>query len=217
MSRSGDGAVVDIMQALPALVFKNLGRLSLPAAAALMKTHHHQRTAATADEIWFAEHDPVYSTGYRQHSNDSEFIADIPVVATDRGGLTTYHAPGQLLCYFLFDLHRRKIGVRRFVREIEEGLISTLNTIAIDARREVGKPGVYIGMDKVGSVGLRVQQGVTRYGLAVNVCADLAPFQAISPCGESDRQMININHFYPDMTLTTFMPLIESTYRKIWN
>lgn len=205
------------MQTQCNVVFKNLGRLSLSVAVAQMEAHRQQRTADSADEIWFVEHDSVYSTGYRQPFAPTSQIAGIPVVATERGGLITYHGPGQLLCYFLFDLHRRKKGVRQFVHEIEEGVIGTLAHLSIDAHREEGKPGIYVGAAKVGSIGLRVQQGVTRYGLAINVCADLTPFKAIAPCGESDRQMINLSHFYPHMTLAIFIPLIKATFGKIWS
>lgn len=218
MSRCGDGVIaVSGTRPLPELVFQNLGRLTLSDAVQRMARFQTQRLPQSLDEVWFAEHPPAYSSGYRQRVCVPDRINGIPVIATDRGGLMTYHGPGQLLCYFLFDLGRRRCGVRRFVADIEQGLIDALARFSVSAQREAGRPGIYVGAAKIGSLGLRVQHGCTRYGLAVNVCADLTPFQAIAPCGESQREMVNLERFCPGVTPDDVIPYLVSAFRALWS
>lgn len=218
MSRCGDGDItVSGILPLPELVFQNLGRLSLSDAMQRMALFQTQRSPQASDEIWFAEHPPVYSSGYRQRASVPDRIDGIPVIATDRGGLMTYHAPGQLLCYFLFDLCRRRCGVRRFVVDIEQGVIDVLARFSVSAQRESGRPGIYVGAAKIGSIGLRVQHGLTRYGLAINVCADLVPFQAIAPCGEPQREMANLDQFFPGVTPDDVIPHLVTAFRALWS
>jgi lipoyl(octanoyl) transferase len=102
-------------------------------------------------------------------------------VRIDRGGDVTYHGPGQLVGYPLVDV--RRIGVRRFIRSLEDSLIGLLEEHGVPARRKEGCVGVWSARGKIASIGVRVRQGVSMHGFALNVCDDLEPFTRINPCG----------------------------------
>ncbi len=142
-----------------------------------------RRGAETPDEIWLLEHPPVFTQG--QAGKPEHLLTDvgIPVVPIDRGGQITYHGPGQIVAYLLIDLKRRGYGVRELVRRMEQALIDLLAEHGIAAARREGAPGVYVAGAKIAALGLRVKGGCTYHGLSLNVDVDLAPFQAINPCG----------------------------------
>ncbi len=142
-----------------------------------------RRVDATADELWLLEHDPVFTLGQAGKMEHVLTPGEIPVIAVDRGGQVTYHGPGQLVAYPLFDLRRLGLGVRELVNGIEQVLIDTLVHWQITGVRHPGAPGVYVGEAKIGALGLRVRRGCTFHGLAFNVAMDLAPFGRINPCG----------------------------------
>ena len=148
-----------------------------------MQAFTDTRTADTADEIWFAEHPPVFTLGLnasREHLLDA---GPIPVVQIDRGGQVTYHGPGQLLVYPLIDIRRAGIGVRELVTALEAAIVAFTAELGITA---VGRPearGVYVGGAKLASIGLRIRRGASYHGLSLNVDVDLAPFRRINVCG----------------------------------
>ena len=109
-----------------------------------------------------------------------------------RGGQATYHGPGQLVAYLLFDLHRAKVGVRRIVETLEQAVIDLLRDVAIAAARCEGAPGVYVRGRKIASVGLRVRSGRTFHGVSINVDLDLSPFDRIDTCGFAALPVIRL-------------------------
>lgn len=109
--------------------------------------------------------------------------ASISMAHTDRGGDVTYHSPGQLVAYPIFDLRRRGRDIHRYVRDIEEVVIRTLSYFSITGQRQQGYPGVWVGEDKICALGIRVRGWITKHGLALNVNNDLQPFEFINPCG----------------------------------
>ena len=113
----------------------------------------------------------------------------------DRGGQITYHGPGQLVAYLLLDLPRRRLKVRELVHLMEQAIIDTLADYGLTAVRKDGAPGVYIAGDKIAALGLRVKNGCSYHGLALNVDMDLSPYAAINPCG------------YPGMAVTQLRDL----------
>jgi lipoyl(octanoyl) transferase len=154
-----------------------------------------QRGPQTADELWLVEHDPVYTLGLagrREHLLDA---GDIPVVGTDRGGQVTYHGPGQAIVYTLVDLRRLNLTVRELVYRIEQSVIQTLEPLGLAARRVRGAPGIYVpwraagsaapfeGLAKIAALGIRIRNGCSYHGVALNVAMDLAPFAGIDACG----------------------------------
>ncbi|VAW48067.1 Octanoate-[acyl-carrier-protein]-protein-N-octanoyltransferase, partial [hydrothermal vent metagenome] len=122
---------------------------------------------------------------------------NIPVVKTDRGGQITFHAPGQLIIYILFDLKRAKLGVRALVTLIEQSLIEYLQTLGLNAQARSDAPGVYIQNQKIASLGLKIRKQKSYHGLALNVDMDLTPFQYINPCGLKAMQMTQLSTLLP--------------------
>ncbi len=141
------------------------------------------RNEATPDEIWMVEHEPVFTLGQAGKPEHVLSAGDIPVLHVDRGGQVTYHGPGQIVAYPLFNLKRMKLGVRDYVQRIEQAIIDTCADWNIHAARREGAPGVYVGGAKVAALGIRVRRGCTFHGLAFNIDMDLEPFQRINPCG----------------------------------
>jgi lipoyl(octanoyl) transferase len=148
-----------------------------------MQRFTDERGAASADEIWFVEHPPVFTLGLnasREHLLDP---GRIPVVQIDRGGQVTYHGPGQLLIYPLIDLRRRAFGVHQLVLALENAIISCVAELGVPACGSREAPGVYVAGAKLASIGLRIRRGASYHGLALNVSLDMQPFERINVCG----------------------------------
>ena len=166
---------------------RRLGRADYEATWHAMQAFTDARDAASANEIWLTEHPPVYTFGLAGRSEHLLRDNGIPAIKVDRGGQVTYHGPGQLVAYTLFDLKRAKLGVRDMVRRIEASVIQWLDSVGISAYGKVAAPGVYVTRDgieaKIAALGLKVRNGCTYHGLAMNVAMDLSPFADIDPCG----------------------------------
>jgi lipoyl(octanoyl) transferase len=160
------------------VLVRRLGRQEYLPTLEKMRAFTAQRAASSADEIWILEHPPVYTLG--QAASVPRVDNGIALVQADRGGEITYHGPGQAVLYTLVDIARRGIKVREFVRLLEQGVIDLLGG---RGERRAGAPGVYVDGAKIAALGIRVRQGRTYHGLALNVDMDLAPFGAIDPCG----------------------------------
>jgi lipoyl(octanoyl) transferase len=146
-----------------------------------MREFTRRRGAHTTDEFWLLEHPPVYTLGLAADPvHGPRLERGIPVVRAERGGEITYHGPGQAILYTLVDLARRGIKVRQFVSMLEQSVIDLLGG---RGERRPGAPGVYVDGAKVAALGIRVTRGCAFHGLALNVDMDLAPFEAIDPCG----------------------------------
>ncbi len=147
------------------------------------------RTDVTPDEIWLVQHQRVFTLGRAGQARHVIMPGDIPVIQSDRGGQVTYHGPGQQVMYVMIDLKRAKIGIRQLVTAIENTVIKTLAHFGIAACVHPDAPGVYIGAQKICSLGLRIHRGCSLHGLALNIDMDLEPFQRINPCGYQGLQM----------------------------
>jgi lipoyl(octanoyl) transferase len=170
-----------------ATVIRGLGPTGYEVTWRAMQAFTARRGAGTPDEIWLTEHPPIYTLGLagrREHLLRDNGIA---VLKVDRGGQVTYHGPGQLVAYLLVDLARRRLGVRQLVRTIEACVIELLQSYGISAYARSGAPGVYVprveAEAKIAALGLKVNNGRTYHGVALNVDMDLAPFADIDPCG----------------------------------
>ena len=148
-----------------------------------MQRFTDERVAASADEIWFVEHPPVFTLGLNASRSHLLAPGDIPVVQIDRGGQVTYHGPGQLVVYPLIDLRRRSLGVRELVVALENAVIDYAAELGVIAKGSREAPGVYIDGAKLASVGLRIRRGASYHGMALNVALDLRPFERINVCG----------------------------------
>lgn len=177
------------------IVTRQLGLTPYSETFVAMKAFTAARTADSQDELWLTQHFPVFTQGQAGKPEHLLRTTDIPLIKSDRGGQITYHGPGQIVLYTLVDIKRAGIGVRQMVCLIEKSLIETLNTLNIDAFGKPDAPGVYVSDKKIASLGLRVRQGRTYHGLALNADMDLAPFQQINPCGYAGLRMAQIRDF----------------------
>ena len=149
--------------------------------------------------IIMLEHDPVFTMGRR--SEDSEILVSrecleeqgISVHRIERGGLITYHGPGQLVAYVIFDLNRMRLGVSELVHGLEGVILDTLADFGIRADRKDGYRGVWVGNEKIASIGIAVRKGITFHGLALNYDPDFNHFEMINPCGIDGVKMTSIN------------------------
>ena len=160
-----------------------------------MQDYTDSRDADTDDELWLVEHPPVFTQGQAGKAEHVLAPGDIPVIQVDRGGQVTYHGPGQIVAYPLVDLKRIGVGVRDFVSRIEEAIIRVLAQYGVAGERLEGAPGIYVGGDKIASLGLRVRRGCTFHGLAFNIDMDLEPFQRINPCGYQGLRVVRLADF----------------------
>lgn len=174
----------------------HLGRCAYLPVWESMRALTDSRDAATSDQFWLVEHDPVFTQGQAGKPEHLLMPGDIPVVQTDRGGQVTYHGPGQVVLYPLLDVRRGKIGVRDLVTALENSVIAVLNSYEISARARPDAPGVYVdtplGEAKIASLGLRIRRGASYHGVALNVDADLSPFGRINPCGYAGMQVTRL-------------------------
>lgn len=172
---------------MPELWVTQLGRIPYPEAFDLQRSLHARRVAGELPDLLLVlEHEPVYTKGKRTEPGDLPMgeswyrARGIEVCETDRGGRVTYHGPGQLVAYPIMAVER----VGDFVHAMERAIVSALADEGVEAEpRDTPFTGVWAGDRKVGSIGVRVRDGVSMHGLAVNVDNDLEPFEWIVPCG----------------------------------
>jgi lipoyl(octanoyl) transferase len=165
------------------VLVRNLGYVEYLDAWRAMQQFCDERDSSTIDEIWLLEHPPVYTVGLRGKGRELPNPHGIPLIYSDRGGDVTYHGPGQVVAYVLADLRRRNWGVRQLVHSLEQAVIDLLAQHGIAGERRAGAPGVYVHHKKLAALGLRVRNGRSYHGLALNVNLDLRPFASIDPCG----------------------------------
>ena len=146
----------------------------------------------TQDEVWLVQHPPVFTQGQAGKAEHLLLPGDIPVVKSDRGGQVTYHGPGQLVAYLMLDVRRLGYGVRELVTRMEQCLIDLLASYGVSAAAKADAPGVYVDGAKIASLGLRIRNGCSFHGLALNVDMDLEPFRRINPCGYAGLAMTQL-------------------------
>lgn len=171
------------------VVIRQLGRQPYEPIFEAMKRFTDVRDEHTSDEIWLVEHDAVFTQGQAGKAEHILMPGDIPVVQVDRGGQVTFHGPGQQVIYLMLNIKRRKLGVRHLVTAMEEAVVGLLAKYNVKAYPKPDAPGVYVDEKKVCSLGLRIRNGCSFHGLALNVNMDLTPFQRINPCGYAGMEM----------------------------
>ncbi|WP_231872205.1 lipoyl(octanoyl) transferase LipB [Oleiphilus sp. HI0132] len=179
-----------------------------------MQEFTDQRDEQTEDEIWVLQHEPVFTQG--QAGKEEHILApgDIPVVPVDRGGQVTYHGPGQLVIYLMLDINRMGIGARDLVSRIEQALVNMLALYGIQAAPKKDAPGVYVGEDKIASLGLRIRHGRSFHGLSLNIDMNLEPFGRINPCGYQDLKMVQLCDFQEDVAVERAAGCLVNELRK---
>ena len=152
----------------------------------------------TKELIWFLEHPSIYTSGRGNPVNKS-YIDEIPIYNSERGGKITWHGPGQRIKYFIIDLKKRGLDIRRFVGNIEKFIIESLLELDIKAYKKNNIVGIWT-LDKekkeakIASLGLRVSKGIIYHGLSLNVSCDLSNFYKIDPCGIKDSRVTSVKN-----------------------
>jgi lipoyl(octanoyl) transferase len=172
----------------------NLGTVAYSEAWELQRSVASAVSAgALPDTVLLLEHPPVVTLGRRTDEGELHIPpdAEVEIVETDRGGKSTYHGPGQLVCYPIFDLTRHGQDVKKYCRDLEEALIRTMAPFGIEATRIDGLTGIWLERSprKIASIGIHISKWITTHGYALNVDLDPAPFtEWITACGIEDAQ-----------------------------
>ena len=186
------------MERRPAQLY-DLGIVPYADALELQRKLHAQRVAgAIPDTLLLLEHPPVITLGKAFHPEHlryaREFYAQqgIELHPTDRGGDVTCHNPGQLVGYPIFDVAQHGRDLHKFLRDLEQAIIDALREFGVEAHREAGYTGVWVGDAKIAAIGVKVTKWVSMHGFALNVNNDLRLFQTIVPCGIADRPVTSL-------------------------
>jgi lipoyl(octanoyl) transferase len=187
-----------------------LGRRPYAETETAMRDFTAARSAATEDELWLVEHDPVFTQGLAGRDEHVHAAGAIPLVRTNRGGQVTYHGPGQVVAYALVDLRRLGIYVKEYVYRLEQAVLDVLALHGVTGHRVRSAPGIYVrladpfghaalepaagfeGLGKIAALGIKVSNHCTYHGVALNVAMDLEPFTRIDPCGYAGLRTVDL-------------------------
>ena len=195
------------------LLISSLGLQDYQTTLQAMQYYTKNRQPTAPDQIWLLEHHPIYTSGPLSQKNDILATLPYPLISTDRGGKITFHAPGQLIGYCMFQLKNLQES-SNLVTQIERLLITLLSTYHITAHANTQYRGVYVQQEKIASIGLRVKKNFTYHGFALNVDMDLLPFKKINPCGRSQK-MTQITH-YQKTTMEEVFTLCIQHIKNLW-
>jgi lipoyl(octanoyl) transferase len=189
----------------PQIAVRRLGRLEYGAALELQKQLvEERRRGEIGDTLLLVEHPPVITLGVRTRLGASHIIASreeleregVAVFEAGRGGDVTYHGPGQLVGYPIFNLKPGRCDVHQYVRDLEEALIVALRSFGVASVRIPGLSGVWVGEpgreEKIAAIGVRISRWITSHGFALNVATALRHFRLIVPCGIADRGVTSL-------------------------
>jgi len=196
------------------MLIRHLGRCDWQATADAMRAFTEARSERTPDELWLAEHDPVFTQGVAGRAEHVHGAGTIPVLQSNRGGQVTYHGPGQVVAYPLLDLRRQGIYVKEYVFRLEAAVLKVLESYGVTGHRVAGAPGLYVrlddpfghaalagpadprepfrGLGKIAALGIKVSRHCTYHGVALNVAMDLEPFSRIDPCGYAGLATVDL-------------------------
>ena len=187
------------------MIVRRLGLVDYDAALVLQQQLVEDRRAGRiADTLLLLQHPPVITLGVRTRGRTENIVATpealrragVIVRETGRGGDVTFHGPGQLVGYPILDLRPDRCDVHRYVRDLEEALIASIEEFGIHAGRVQGLTGVWVGPagreEKVAAIGIRISRWITSHGFALNVATDLTHFELIVPCGIADRGVTSL-------------------------
>ena len=148
-----------------------------------------------SDLIWILEHEEIYTAG-SNYKEEEILNKDIKLIKTKRGGKITYHGPGQLICYFVIDLKKRKKDIRKFITLIEKTIIESLLKFGVNSFGDPKNIGIWVNektnIKKVGAIGVRVSKWIAYHGFAININNNLKKYENIIPCGITDKGVTNL-------------------------
>ncbi|MDB2341233.1 lipoyl(octanoyl) transferase LipB [Candidatus Pelagibacter bacterium] len=145
--------------------------------------------------IWILEHDEIYTAG-TSYEKSEILNKNINLIETNRGGKITYHGPGQIICYFVIDLKKRKKDIRKFITLIEKTIIESLLEFSIESFGDPKNIGIWLNhnqeIKKIAAIGVRVSKWIAYHGFSINVSNDLTKYNNIIPCGIKDKGITNL-------------------------
>lgn len=206
---------------------KHIGLTNYANALNIQEQTHQDVLNGASDSIIICEHPHVFTFGKSANKNnllvDENLLKKInaTIHQIDRGGDITYHGPGQLVCYPIINLRKWGIGVKKYVEILEESIISTLKHFNIDAYQIKHLTGIWVGDKpqiprKIGAIGIRIKQGVSMHGFALNINTNLDYFNYINPCGITDKQVTSIRQEDTQCTLNEFSDKFIEIFLKSW-
>ena len=157
-----------------------------------MQKFTSERNQKTQDEIWFLEHEPVFTYGISTDKDEMLLENSIPIIKTDRGGKITYHGPGQLVIYALMDLKKRALKPRIFIKAFYRAIFESLIKYQANLKFIDSDPGIYYDDKKLVSFGLKINKRGTYYGASINVSMTMDPWNEITICGNKETQAIDL-------------------------
>ena len=172
---------------------------------------------ASHEYLILVEHEHVYTLG--KNANSSNILNKAcDIIQTDRGGDVTYHGPGQLVAYPIINLKKRKIGVKSYVKMIEQLISNTLMYYSLETHVPIKETGVWVEDKKIASIGIHVSRGVTIHGLAININTDLSYFDNIISCGIEGVKMTTIDkELGKKIAMNDIKKQLISNFNKIFN
>ena len=175
------------------------------------------REGTAPELVWLLEHPPLFTAGTSADPAELTNPEDFPVFEAGRGGRYTYHGPGQRVGYVILDLDKRGRDIRRFVHCLEGWMIETLAEFGVQARREPGRIGIWVGKGveeaKIGALGVRVKRWVTLHGFSLNVAPDLGHFTGIVPCGIADFGVTSLQNIGKQISLPEVDAALGRSFR----
>ena len=205
---------------------RRLGRVAYQDALDLQADLVEQRRrGAIGDVLLLLEHPPVITLGVKARNNriniratESQLAAEgVDVFESGRGGDVTYHGPGQLVGYPIFDLNPHRRDVHRYVRDIEQALIDAVAAFGIAAERVEGLTGIWVGQNKLAAIGVRISRWITSHGFALNVATNLSHFDLIVPCGIQDRGVTSMDRLLGrTVPMAEVEDAVEAAFRAVF-
>jgi lipoyl(octanoyl) transferase len=181
-----------------------------------LQSHYHQKVCQGHDGYLLGlEHPAVVTLGKRAEANlDIEKNCQIPTITIDRGGQATLHSPGQLVIYAVFPLQRRQLEVRDFVCTLQQATIQTLNELGISTFLSE-QPGVFTEEGKIAFIGVRIERGISRHGIAINVTNDLELFSNIRSCGTKMARLSRVSQYVGQTSTEEIFYIWQKKFAKI--
>jgi lipoyl(octanoyl) transferase len=219
-----DGAA---WKTLRELEVRRLGVISYAAGLEIQKQLVEQRRAGEIpDQLLLLEHPPVITLGVKTRNNRSNIVAapatleaeGVEVCESGRGGDVTYHGPGQLVGYPIIDLKPDRCDVHRYVRDLEEVMIRTAASFGIEASRQAGLTGAWVGDEKLAAIGVRIARWITSHGFAFNVNTTLNHFDLIVPCGITDKGVTSLQKLIGhEISMVEVWDAVELAFRRVFS
>lgn len=184
-----------------------------------------RRRGEIGDLLLLLEHPPVITLGVKTRNNRTNIVASdaqlasagVAVFQSGRGGDVTYHGPGQLVGYPIFDLNPDRRDVHRYVRDIERALIDAVATFGITAERVPGLTGIWVGHEKLAAIGVRISRWITSHGFALNVATNLSHFDLIVPCGIQGRGVTSMERLLGrPVPMAEAQAAVEAAFRDVF-